>query len=223
MAPTTPYPVFLSCGTPHTEAQEAFLAAVEAHLRSHGCVPQTVGRSVFSVRQPVQASRELIGACRGAVVIAFERTVILTGFDKPGSREQKDIANETHPTVWNHMEGAMAYAQEVPMLTLVQRGVKRQGMLSERLEWSALEADLSPALLVTERFQQVFREWLDLVQSEDSVPSKSGLDPASLTVGELLKLLKGPQLWALIATLFGMLGGAAAIAYKVGQAFPPHP
>lgn len=119
----------------------------------------------------------------------------------------------------------MAYAQEVPMLTLVQKGLKRQGMLSDRLEWAALEADLSPSLLTTELFQQVFREWLGLVQSRAAKPVQStpAVDPASLTVGELVSLLKANQLWALIATAFGVLSGAAAIAYKVGQSFPPHP
>jgi hypothetical protein len=52
--------IFLSCGTPHDEAQSTFLCALEAHLESHGCMPQTVGRSKFTGRQPVEASRDCI-------------------------------------------------------------------------------------------------------------------------------------------------------------------
>ena len=140
-------PIFLSCGAPFNKEQEDFISAVESHLQSHGCEPQTVGRSKFSSRQPVEASRDLIASCRGAVVIAFERTRIETGFEKPGSPGQKEIANERHPTVWNHMESAMAYARRVPLLTMIEPGLKRQGMLSDRLEWMALQEVLVPEYL----------------------------------------------------------------------------
>jgi hypothetical protein len=218
----SPYNIFLSCGTPHTKAQEDFLSAIESHLRSHDCIPQTVGRSVFSVRQPVQSSRDLIASCRGVVVVAFERTRILKALDKPGSSEQKEVANESHPTVWNHMEAAMAYAQEVPMLTIVQKGLRRQGMLSDRFEWMALESDLSPTLIATEPFQQIFREWLALVHARGTKLARADIDPASLTVGQLLALLKASQMWALIVAAFGVLSGVFVIAMKIGQAFPHH-
>jgi hypothetical protein len=88
----------------------------------------------------------LYSTCRGAVVVAFERTRILTGLDKPGSSVPKEIKNESHPTVWNHMEAAMAYARKMPLLILVQPGLKRQGMLSDRLEWMAIEVALTPGI-----------------------------------------------------------------------------
>ena len=156
--------IFVSCGSPYTDAQEQFLAAVEAYLESHGCTPQTVGRSIYSARQPVEASRDLIGSCHGAVVIAFERMLIATGYDKPGSPHQKELLGERHPTVWNQMEASMAYAQKVPILTFVQPGLKRQGMLSDRLEWKAMETDLQPSFLLTEEFRQVFGEWIASVR-----------------------------------------------------------
>jgi len=219
MTDEKPYAVFVSCGTPHTQAAEDFISAIEAQLKSHGCIPQTVGRSSFSVRQPAQASRDLIGKCDGAVVIAFERTRILQALDKPDSPEQKEIKNESHPTVWNQMEAAMAYAQRVPILTFVQRGLKRQGLLSDRLEWMALETDLSPSFLKTEPFQQVFREWLSLVQERRTSSQRIELDPAELKVGVLVAQLKTKQLWGLIGGVFAVLAGVATLAFKAGQWF----
>ena len=219
MADPGSYAVFVSCGTPHTPDSEEFLSAIEAQLKSHGCIPQTVGRSSFSVRQPAEASRDLIGKCDGAIVIAFERTRILQALDKPGSPEQKEIRDESHPTVWNQMEAAMAYAQRVPILTFVQRGLKRQGMLSDRLEWMAIETDLSLSLLKTEAFQQVFREWLSLVRERRTSSRQLDVDPAELRVGLLISQLKAKQLWGLVGTVFAVLAGVATLAFKAGQWF----
>jgi hypothetical protein len=212
-----PYEVFLSCGTPHTQAQEDFISAMEAQLKSHDCIPQTVGRSSYSGRQPVEASRDLIGKCDGAVVIAFERIRILEGLEKPDPTEQKKIKNESHPTIWNQMEAAMAYAQRVPILTFVQSRLKRQGMLSDRFEWMALETDLSPSFLKTDQFQQVFREWLSYIQKRRTSLQKVDLDPAELKVGVLLSQLKTKQVWGLIGAVSAILLGVASLAFRAGQ------
>jgi hypothetical protein len=160
--------IFLSCGTPATESQASFLSAIEAHLKSHNCQPQTVGRSVYAVRQPVQAARDLIAECDGAFVVAYERTRIIKGYEKPGSANEVEINNEVHPTIWNQMEAAMAYSNQLPILTLVQTGLKRQGMLSDRFEWAAIEDDLNQNLLNGEKFRQIFDEWISLVDKHQS-------------------------------------------------------
>ena len=217
---TTQLPIFLSCGTPHTAAQEDFIAAIEAHLKSHGCTPQTVGRSVQSLRQPVEAARDLIGECRGAVVIAFERTRILQAIEKPGGETPKDIRDESHPTIWNQMEAAMAYAKQVPILTFVEKGLRRQGMLSDRFEWTALETELSPRLLTTERFQQVFDEWLRLAGAGRPPAAAANFDPGELKLGVIWSQLSAKQGWSTLVVVVGLLAGLAMAAFKVGQAFP---
>jgi hypothetical protein len=213
--------IFLSCGTPHNQAQEDFIAAVEAHLESHSCTPETVGRSKYSARQPVEASRDLISTCDGLVVIAFERTRILTGLEKPDSINEKQLLNESHPTVWNQMEAAMAYSRRVPILTLVQPGLKRQGMLSDRLEWMAVETELTPLFLATEHFRQVFSEWISTVDRRRTEPSQLPFDPAELTVGNLVSQLRAKQVGALAVIIFGLFGGVATAAFKAGQYFTP--
>ncbi|MBS0300122.1 MAG: hypothetical protein JSR32_09395 [Proteobacteria bacterium] len=114
----------------------------------------------------------------------------------------------------------MAYAQRVPILTFVQIGLKRQGMLSDRFEWIAIETDLSPSFLKTEKFQQVFREWLLLVQEHHTSLQKTKIDPDELRVGELVSLvsqMKASQLWRLIGAVFAVIAGIAAFAFHVGQ------
>ncbi len=212
-----PFSIFLSCGSPDTPAQEAFLAAVEEYLRSHDCEPQTVGRSVFSGRQPVQAARDCIGTCDGAIVIAFERTRIIDGLDRPESAEPTRVQSESHPTVWNQMEAAMAYAQRVPILTLVQPGLKRHGMLSTRLEWVALEKEQVPSLLATAEFRQVFAEWLAVVRQGRAAPQRPEVDPAALKIGYLLSQLSFRQLIALLVAMIALLSTVATISFRAGQ------
>jgi hypothetical protein len=138
-----PYKIFVSCGAIFTPQVEEFVTAIRSYLEFHGCTPQTVGHDEHSVRQPIFHARELIAACEGAVVIAFERVRIIEGIDKPGLDPPNLLKNEAHATVWNHLEAAMAYAQDVPILLIVQRGLKRQGMLSDRYEWHAQVTDFT--------------------------------------------------------------------------------
>jgi hypothetical protein len=219
-----PYCIFVSCGTPFNDAQDAFLTAVEAHLKSHNCEPQTVGRSKFSARQPVQAARDLIAECDGAMLIAFERTLIVEGVEKPNSASASAVSNETHPTVWNQMEGAMAYARRVPILTIVQNGVKRQGMLSNRLEWGAIECDIATDMLRGEEFRQVFADWFSCVVKHREATENRQVDVSQLRVGEILRSMKPSQLYAAITFIILIISTFSGISFKLGQAMrPPQP
>jgi len=183
----------------------------------------TVGRSAFSIRQPVQAARDLIAKCDGAVVIAFERVRIVKAFDKPDSDGQREINNESDPTIWNQMEAALAYGQKVPILTFVQSGLRRQGMLSDRFEWTAIEGELSPVLLRAEKVQQMFGEWLALVEQRRNSGHADDIDPGELGVGRLITQLKPKQLWSVLAAIFSIVAAVSVAAFKVGQLFQPHP
>jgi len=218
----SPISIFVSCGTPDTQIQESFIQAIETLLRSHGCEPQTVGRSKFSGRQPVQAARDLIGDCGGAIVIAFERSRIIKGIERPESPNPQEVANESHPTIWNQMEAAMAYAQRVPILTLIQPELKRQGMLSTRLEWVALQKELTPNLLLTDEFRQIFNEWMSYVKNRSAEAESEEIDPGKLKIGYLVKQLTSAQFAGLIGSVFAALAAVGAISFKIGQWAGPH-
>jgi hypothetical protein len=223
MPPETSLPVFLSCGTPHQKAQNKFISAVEAHLKSHGCTPITVGRNKYAVRQPAEAVRDCIGDCCGAVVIATERIRILEAIEYPNSTKETHISAESHPTIWNQMEAAMAYSKNMPILTFVQTGLKRQGMLSDRFEWAAIEDDLSPDILQTEKFRQIFDEWLQLVAKKAKSKSEE-LDVENFGDIKLTTLLAHlnttKRAWAALIIAFSIISGVATTAFKLGQTFP---
>ena len=164
-----------------------------------------------------------MGKCDGAVVIAFERTRIIRALEKPDSPGEQVIRNESHPTIWNQMEAAMAYGQRVPILTFVQSGLRRQAMLSDRLEWMAIDADLSPHLLRTAQFKQVFEEWLGRVTARrEEVSTEEDIDLGELGIGRLLTKLKTKQVWSVLIALGGLIVGISAVAFRVGQLYRPN-
>ena len=147
MGEKTRYEIFLSYGSPYTPEQQSFISAVKNRLSSRDCETYTVGQDNYSVRQPIQFARDRIVECDGMVVIAFERVRVDKGRDKPGSSEEKLLDDRSLPTVWNHLEAAMGYAHDLPLLILVASGLHREGMLSDRLEWYAQEVELKPDYL----------------------------------------------------------------------------
>ena len=213
------YKIFVSCGFPYNQPQEDFVSAIEAYLKSHNCEPMTIGRNKFSVLQPVQFAREVITECDGMLVIAFERIRINDGLDKPNSSSQKSLNGHIYPTVWNQIEPSIAYARNVPIFTFVQKGLNRQGMLSDRLEWFALEDELTPALFNTDKFNQYFQDWLFRVEARKLSPKLSNVEPSQIKMGELIALLTPTQLWGIISTAIGILATVATAAYTLGKFF----
>ena len=253
MPSEAPLPVFVSCATPHQIAQEDFISAVDAHLKSHGCEPITVGRTKYADRLAVEATRDCIAECHGAVIIATERMRVLKATkypdpDRPKYAEEP-IGKEAHPTIWNQMEAAMAYSKNMPMLILVQKGLKREGMLSDRFEWVGMEDDLSPALLRTEEFRQKFELWVKRVarrveserkeaeeraRKESEEKARKELEekerrapeekkPGERPFIEIVRSMTTKEVWAALLIVFGVFSGVATTAFKLGQSFPGIP
>ena len=210
------YQVFLSCGAPYTQEQESFISAVEKYLHNQDCETQTAGRNSFSVDQPVKFARNLISGCDGIVVIAFERVRIDKGRDKPGSQDEKPLDCRSLPTVWNHMEAAMGYAQDLPILTLVASGLYREGMLSDRFEWFAQEVELTPDYLSTDQFNQVFKDWLSRIDERKIRRHGTKVVPSELKMGDLIKALTPPQFWGIIVAALTAAVAIFSLGFKVG-------
>jgi hypothetical protein len=151
--------IFLSVGKTSTKEQEAFVKAVEDFLQSHGLIPQTLGRTFFSSIQPLKAVDDLMRQCCGVVIAAFERIQIEKGVEKRGSPEEHPLENAALPTVWNQIEAAMAYTLGHPLLVIIERGLRSEGLLERGYDWYVNWVDLSRAALNEREFQGVFSDW----------------------------------------------------------------
>jgi hypothetical protein len=216
--------IFISVGATATERQEGFVRAVEDRLRAANLVPHTVGRNTFSSGAPLAKVIELLDSCSGAVVIALERSFFPAGVEKRGGPGETQLTDIKLPTPWNHIEAAMAYSRRLPLLMIVENGLKSEGLLEKGYDWNVQYLDLSPSQLGAVEFEGVFQDWMSKVQghkaasalvaSEDAALSEVGglrKPPADLTVAEIVGGLNVVQLWAVLGAMAAVIAGAFAL------------
>ncbi|MDF0645033.1 MAG: hypothetical protein P0111_13465 [Nitrospira sp.] len=206
--------VFVSVGGTATEKQETFVRAVEDRLRSEGLVPHTVGRNTFSADAPLRTVTELLDRCSGTVVIALERTYFAAGIEKRGGAKESALTEVKLPTPWNHIEAAMSYARGLPLMVIVEAGLKSEGLLERGYDWYVQWVTLEPTSLTSNEFNGVLASWKQkmLGAPKKAVSSKAAAD---MTVAELLGGLKPVQLWSVLGALAALVAGAFALGGKL--------
>lgn len=151
--------IFLSVGRTSTKEQEEFVKAIEDFFRNNGLIPQTLGRTFFSSIQPLKAVDDLMRQCCGTVIVAFERIQIEKGIEKRGSPDERRLEYTALPTVWNQIEAAMAYTLGHPLLVIIERGLRSEGLLERGNDWYVNCVNLSDINLNERTFQGVFADW----------------------------------------------------------------
>jgi hypothetical protein len=206
--------VFVSVGGTATEQQEAFVRAVEDRLRSEGLVPHTVGRNTFSADAPLKTVMELLDKCSGTVVIALERSYFASGTEKRGGPKETALTDVKLPTPWNQIEAAMAYARSLPLMVIVESGLKSEGLLERGYDWYVQWVKPEAATLTSNEFNGVLASWK---QKMAVAPKKTSLvkSASDFTVAELLGSLKPVQLWSVLVALAAVIAGAFALGGKL--------
>lgn len=151
--------IFLSIGRTENKQHQQLVETIEQHLRLNDLLPQTVGRTYFSSKQPLVAVMELMHECAGSIILAYERTHLIEAIEKRGSSEEARLQGLNLPTVWNQIEAAMAYTLGHPLLVLVEDGLKYEGLLEMGYDWYVIHLDLEENLLASVEFQGVFADW----------------------------------------------------------------
>jgi hypothetical protein len=206
--------IFISVGSTATEQQEAFVRAVEDRLRSEGLTPYTVGRNTFSADAPLKAVTDLMDDCVGAVVIALERVYFPSGKEKRGGPKETSLADVKLPSAWNQIEAAMAYARGLPLMVLVESGLKSEGLLERGNEWYVQWVAPEAAALNSNEFNGVLASWKrKLDQSSRKTPFSKAT--SEITVAELIGGLKAAQLWSVLVALAGLVTGAFVLGGKL--------
>jgi len=151
--------IFLSVGRTSTKEQEDFVKAVEDLFRSNGLVPQTLGRTYWSSIQPLKAVDDLMRQCCGTAIVAFERIHIEKGIERRGCAEEHSLEYIALPTVWNQIEAAMAYTLGHPLLVIIEKGLRSEGLLEYGYDWYVNYVNLSDLDLNEKNFHGVFVDW----------------------------------------------------------------
>jgi len=136
------------------------------------------------------------------------------------------------PTVWNQIEGAMAYNLSLPMLVLVESGLRIEGMLESGYDCYVQKVALDRGTFLSPEFIGIFNDWKDRCLSHAPLSEqhqRAILDPVEMSVGKLLSSLRPGQLWAtVVAASPGgagseskkrcALSAVAGVAFKLGSA-----
>jgi hypothetical protein len=129
-------PTFLSVGEPHNEVQQEYLETLVAYLSRHGIDAETLGRSFFSIENPLRPVQRKMREVFGAVILSMERFHSKEGIYKEGSASERVVGDQYFATVWTHIEAAMAYQLELPLLILKDERLVSEGMFDPGIhEW----------------------------------------------------------------------------------------
>lgn len=216
------FDVFVSVGGTANKAQEAFVRAVEDRLRSEGLIPHTVGRNTFSSDAPLKTVTELMNKCSGTIVIALERTYFPSGVERRGGPSATSLAEARYPTPWNQIEAGMAYVRGLPLMIIVEKGLRTEGLLERGHEWYVQWVEPTAPALTSLEFNGVLASWKEKVaQHAGLIATKSPEDvthPDQLTIGQLVNGLKPAQLWSTLAALGALIAAAFALGAKLFHA-----
>lgn len=159
-------PVFLSVGEPHNDEQRAYLAALIAHLRRRGVAAETLGQSFWSVEKPLRPVQRKMREVHGAVVLAMERFRSLEGLYKEGSAAERRAADQRFATVWTHIEGAMAYQLDLPLLILKDDRLVPEGMFDPTIhEWVIIRVNIrKPEEMRSHPLKGYIDSWIEAVR-----------------------------------------------------------
>lgn len=217
-----PIDVFVSVGRNLTVEQEEFVKGVEQHLQNNELHNRSVGRTDFSAGQPLECIEQLMHQCSGTVIIALERTHIQNGIERRGTNAENTLSNVNLPTVWNQIEAGMAYVLGHPLLVIVEKGLRSEGLLETGYDWYIQWVEINSSTLHTREFSGVFADWKKRVtdyhqNKADGLSAKQmAVDTEKLTVGQIIGALKPKQLWTIGVAVATAITTISVAAYKIG-------
>ncbi|WP_413669342.1 hypothetical protein ACEN9X_04860 [Mucilaginibacter sp. Mucisp86] len=213
--------VFISVGGTATPQQEDFVKSIEDRLRSENLIPNTIGRNTFSSDSPLKSIKALMDECSGILVIALERTYFESGIEKRGGTNEIPLSVTKFATPWNQIEPAIAYAKNLPILVIVEEGVRAEGLLEKGNDWYVMTVKLNQSSLSTVEFNGVLASWKSKVEAlslskNDVAVEKKKVVPDELTIGDLVSNMKPAQLWGVLGAIIALM----AAIFVIGQHFP---
>jgi hypothetical protein len=211
--------VFMSVGSNGTQAQRDATDTIFSVIAASGLAPRQMEKNEWSAEQPLRAIRKVINECHGAVIVAFTRYEFSEGIERTKYQSTAVLKDVRMPTVWNQIEAAFAYGKELPLLVICEDGLRDDGLLEGKYDWSVFRTGFQAAEFSSERFSGYVDSWKKLV--DDHVASSRSrnapdIDPSKMTVSRLLELLTLPQLIAILSWIGSLLVGVATVAFKVG-------
>jgi len=117
-------PVFVSCPTTLSEAQQGSRKLILDMLEMLELEPRAIGVSDFATQFPLREVAVLARHCSGGVILGFEQFRVQQGIRKYGTAKQKEVTDLIiFPTEWNQLEAGVLFSAGLPLLVFKEPGL----------------------------------------------------------------------------------------------------
>jgi len=117
----------------------------------------------------VEGAKARIRRCDGALILALARLHVRIFRSEDETNIEGAGRISTLPTPYNHLEGALALAQELPMLIIHEEGMERNGIFDSGIKPTIIPVNAGPAFTKSQAFKADFRAWADQVRDRRDV------------------------------------------------------
>lgn len=115
--------IFLSRPNTYDPVYNSTVKALTNFLKKRGLTPITIGSTVFPNEIPISAIKKEMQSCSGIIILGLPQLLIENGIQKKNTKVEQVIINKESPSVWNQIEGAMAYMLDLPIMIIAQEGI----------------------------------------------------------------------------------------------------
>jgi predicted nucleotide-binding protein len=112
----------------------------------------------------VAKAQERIRRCDGALILALARTHVRLASSENDTSTSQMVPTSPLPTAYNHLEGALALAQQLPVFILFEEGMDRTGIFDSGTKPAQVPANADAKWINSRVFQDHFQAWADKVQ-----------------------------------------------------------
>ena len=117
--------IFVSKPNSLNASQSKFSNDLEEIIKTRGLQISSLGSKQYSNKAPLLGVHELMNDCEGAVIMGFKQIEVQQCIEKEGTdKESNNRKGFFLPTPWNHLEAGIAFALDLPLLIIREKGVE---------------------------------------------------------------------------------------------------
>jgi hypothetical protein len=171
-------PIFLSRPNPFTNEQEIFLNILVELLHKNDMKNITLEAKDYNPYESLTCLQEMIKRCYGMIIVSFGQSYIEKGIAKKGANSGTGFFEATENNInkswitspFCHIEGAIAFSNNLPILTIEQEHIKIEGILKKGdhsikgPQFSLDSSDTISLYFSNEHFIDAFNLWIEKVK-----------------------------------------------------------
>jgi hypothetical protein len=171
--------------------------------------------NIHPSNSPLEKINTTLDDCHGVIILGFERKFLVDCEERWERKGVKKLERLKLPTVWNHIEAAMAYSKSLPLLVIIEDDILQEGLLEHCFEWFVYKVNLNDNAHSSDRINGLLLDFKERIENKKNQNIKK-LDYEKISFFDLLKQLKISSVVAIIV----FLSGLATASFSLSKYFP---